>query len=79
MAAIRSTAERFGISSETLRKRVRRAEVDDGLRPGLTTEERERLTGTGSSRSARVLPIAPSTYYGAERRPLPRGPCGTRS
>jgi len=39
--AITSIAERFGVSSETLRKWVRRAETDGGLRPGLTTDERE--------------------------------------
>src|SRR5439155_27297696 len=42
-AAITSIAVKFGGSSETLRKWVRRAEVDGGRRPGLTTEERERL------------------------------------
>src|SRR6266545_5835470 len=42
-AAITSIAMKFGVSSETLRKWVRRAETDDGLRPGVTTEERERL------------------------------------
>jgi transposase len=42
-AAICSIAHTFGVSAETLRKWVRRAETDDGLRPGLTTEERERL------------------------------------
>jgi transposase len=44
-AAITSIAEKFGVSSETLRKWVRRAETDGGLRPGLTTDERERLKG----------------------------------
>jgi transposase len=33
-AAICSIAAKFGISHETLRNWVRRAEVDDGLRPG---------------------------------------------
>jgi putative transposase len=42
-AAICSIAAKFGISHEPLRNWVRRAEVDDGLRPGLTSEERERL------------------------------------
>jgi transposase len=42
-AAICSIAAKFGISHETLRNWVRRAETDDGLRPGLTSNERERL------------------------------------
>ena len=41
--AIRSIAEKFGCSAETLRSWVRRAERDRGLRPGLTTEERTRM------------------------------------
>ena len=42
-AAIRSVAEKIGGTSETLRHWVRQAERDTGRRPGLTTEERERL------------------------------------
>jgi len=41
--AIRSIADKFGCSAETLRSWVRRAERDRGLRPGLTTEERARM------------------------------------
>ncbi len=42
-AAIRSVAEKIGCTSETLRHWVRQAERDTGRRPGLTTEERDRL------------------------------------
>ena len=42
-AAIVSIAAKFGPSAETLRNWVRRAEVDEGRRPGVTTDERERL------------------------------------
>ena len=42
-AAMRSVAEKIGCTSETLRHWVRQAERDTGRRPGLTTEERDRL------------------------------------
>ena len=42
-ATVRSIAEKMGCTAETLRKWVRQAERDQGVRPGLTTEERERL------------------------------------
>ena len=42
-AAIRSMAEKLGCTSETLRRWVRQAERDAGVRPGLTTDERLRL------------------------------------
>ena len=42
-AAITSIAEKIGCTPETLRSWLRQAERDQGRRPGLTTEERERL------------------------------------
>jgi transposase-like protein len=110
-AAICSIAHKFEMSSETLGNWVRRAETDDGLRPGLTSDERQQLKTLerenrelrraneilksprllwGGARPptaemiayidqykdrygvepiCRVLPIAPSTYSHATRRP----------
>lgn len=42
-AAIESIAAKLGCTAETLRNWVRQAERDAGGRPGLTTDERQRL------------------------------------
>ena len=42
-AAIGSIASKIGCTAETLRKWVRQVERDSGRRPGLTTDEKERL------------------------------------
>ena len=42
-AAIRSVAAKVGCNAETLRLWVRRSERDRGARPGLSTDERDRL------------------------------------
>jgi transposase len=74
-AAICSIAHKFGVSSETLRKWVRRAETDDGLRPGLTTEGRERLKQLEREnrelRRANEILKSASAFFAAEldRRP----------
>jgi transposase len=41
--AIGSIAGKIGCSAETLRKWIRRAEIDSGRRGGLTTDERTRM------------------------------------
>ena len=73
--AITSIAAKFGVSSETLRKWVRTAEVDGGRRPGLTTEERERLKvlerENRELRRANEILKSAAAFFGAEldRRP----------
>jgi len=42
-AALTLIASKIGCMSESLRKGVRRAETDQGLRSGMTTDDRERL------------------------------------
>src|SRR3989449_10269236 len=74
-AAITSIAMKFGVSAETLRKWVRRAEIDDGHRPGLSTEERERLKALEREnrelRRANEILKSSAAFFGAEldRRP----------
>ena len=41
--AMGSIAEKIGCSAETLRKWVRRTEIDSGRREGLTSDERARI------------------------------------
>ena len=41
--AICSVAEKLGPTAETVRKWVRRSGIDSGGRPGVTTDERQRL------------------------------------
>ena len=74
-AAICSIAAKFGISHETLRNWVRRVEVDDGSRPGLTSDERERLQALEREnrelRRANEILKSASAFFAAEldRRP----------
>ena len=74
-AAICSIAHKFGVSSETLRKWVRRAETDDGLRPGLTSDEHQRLKSLEREnrelRRANEILKSAAAFFGAEldRRP----------
>jgi transposase-like protein len=42
-ATMTSVASKLGMTAETLRHWVRAAQIDGGLRPGLTTDERQRM------------------------------------
>jgi transposase len=74
-AAITSIAAKLGMTSETLRRWVRTAETDDGLRPGLTTDERDRLMTLEREvrelRRANEILKSAAAFFGAEldRRP----------
>jgi transposase len=69
-AAISSIASKLGMTPETLRKWVRRAETDEGLRPGLTSSERERMKALECEnrelRRANEILKAAATFFGAE-------------
>jgi len=69
-AAISSIATKLGMTPETLRKWVRRAETDEGLRPGLTTSEREHMKALEREnrelRRANEILKAAATFFGAE-------------
>jgi transposase len=41
--AINSIAGKIGCTAETLRRWVRQAERDSGVRPGMTTDDRDRI------------------------------------
>src|SRR3954462_12109824 len=74
-AAIRSIAEKLGCSGERLRKWVRQAERDEGLRAGSTTGERERTRaperGVRELRQPNKILRKPSAY--SARGDLDRG------
>ena len=42
-AAIKAIAPKFDCAAETLRQWVKRSKVDSGMRPGVTTQERDRI------------------------------------
>ena len=74
-AAICSISSKLGMTAETLRKWVRRAETDEGLRGGLTSTERERMKQLEREnrelrRTNEILKAA-AAFFGAEldRRP----------
>jgi transposase len=68
--AIRSVAEKIGASAETVRKWVRRAEIDSGNRPGRTTEELEEIKRlkreVAELRRANDILKAAASFFGAE-------------
>jgi transposase len=75
--AIRTIAAQLGIgSTETLRKWVRRAEIDGGVRPGKTSEEiaeiRELKKEVAELRRANQILKSASAFFAAELDRPPR-------
>ena len=66
-AAIGSIAAKIGCTAETLRKWVRQAERDQGLRAGPSTDERERIKALEREnrelRQANEIPKKASAYF----------------
>ncbi len=76
-AAITSIAAKCGMTAETLRKWIRRAQVDSGVRRGVTSDERERLRELEREnkelRRANEILKAASAFFARELDPrLPR-------
>jgi transposase len=76
-AAITSIAAKCGMTPETLRQWVRTTEIDAGRRPGLTTDEGERLKALEREnrelRRANEILRAASAFFARELDPrLPR-------
>jgi len=74
-AALRSLSEKFGMTPETLRHWVRRAEVDGGRRPGITSTEQERIRELEREnrelRRANEILKAASAFFARELDPRP--------
>jgi transposase len=74
-AAIGSVAEKLLVNRETLRLWVRRAGTDGGHRPGLTTDEREKLRKLEREnkelRRANEILKAAATFFARELDPQP--------
>lgn len=68
--AIRRVADQLGISRETLRGWVRRTEIDNGQRPGTTTDDTDRIHALEKEnrelRRANEILKSASAFFAAE-------------
>ena len=73
--AICSIAEKFGTTSETMRRWVRQAEVDDGARPGVSATEAKRIKDLEREnrelRRANEILKSASAFFARELDPRP--------
>jgi transposase len=75
-AAICSISAKLGMTSETLRRWVRQAEIDEVRRAGLSTDERERFNELEREnrelRRANEILKSAAAFFGAELDRQPR-------
>ncbi len=75
-AAITSIAQKCGMTAETLRKWVRQVVVDGGRRPGVSSEEAQRIKELEREnkelRRANEILKAASAFFARELDPQPR-------
>ena len=68
--AVRRVAEQLGYGVESVRSWVKQADVDDGVRPGMTTSEAERVQELEQEnrelRRANEILRRAATFFGAE-------------
>ena len=68
--AVRRVAEQLGYGVESVRSWVKQAEVDDGVRPGVTSSEAERLKAVEQEnrelRRANEILRRAAIFFGAE-------------
>jgi len=75
--AVAKVAAQLGVNRETLRSWVRQAEVDDGLRPGTSTADAQRIAELErelrETRRANEILKAAASFFARELDPrLPR-------
>jgi transposase len=67
---VRRVADQLGIGVESLRLWVRQAEIDDGVKPGVTTAEAERIKALEQEnrelRRANAILKSASAFFAAE-------------
>lgn len=68
--AVRRVAEQLGYGVESVRSWVKQGDVDDGVRPGMTTSEAQRLKELEQEnrelRRANEILRRAATFFGAE-------------
>jgi len=68
--AVRRVAEQLGYGVESVRSWVRQAEIDDGVRPGMSSSEAERVKDLEQEvrelRRANEILRRAATFFGAE-------------